>query len=148
MSEAQGLTFAKALRSVLRQDPDIVLVGEIRDLETATIAMQAGFSGHFVLSTLHTNDAPSAVVRLRDLGIDAFKLAAVLKGIVAQRLVRRLCDVCAEPAPLDSIAAELRPPAGRAGDVRIRRAVGCRKCNGRGFRGRTTAPIAIGSTRM
>jgi type II secretory ATPase GspE/PulE/Tfp pilus assembly ATPase PilB-like protein/CheY-like chemotaxis protein len=136
VSEAQGLTFAKALRSVLRQDPDIVLVGEIRDLETATIAMQAGFSGHFVLSTLHTNDAPSAVVRLRDLGIDAFKLASVLKGIVAQRLVRRLCDVCAEAVPFDSLAPEVRPPANRAGEVRVRRAVGCRKCNGRGYRGR------------
>src|SRR6185312_14509033 len=96
VSDAQGLTFAKALRSVLRQDPDIVLVGEIRDLETAGIAVQAGFSGHFVLSTLHTNDAPSAVVRLRDMGIDAFKVASVLKGVVAQRLVRRLCEHCAE----------------------------------------------------
>jgi type IV pilus assembly protein PilB len=136
VSEAQGLTFAKALRSVLRQDPDIVLVGEIRDPETATIAIQAGFSGHFVLSTLHTNDAPSAVVRLRDLGIDAFKLASVLKGIVAQRLVRRLCDVCAVPVALDSVAPEVRPPADRPGEVRVRRAVGCRKCNGRGYRGR------------
>jgi CheY-like chemotaxis protein len=89
-----------------------------------------------VLSTLHTNDAPSAVVRLRDLGIDAFKLASVLKGIVAQRLVRRLCDVCALPVPLDSLAPEVRPPADRPGEVRVRRAVGCRKCNGRGYRGR------------
>jgi type II secretory ATPase GspE/PulE/Tfp pilus assembly ATPase PilB-like protein/CheY-like chemotaxis protein len=136
VSEVQGLTFAKALRSVLRQDPDIVLVGEIRDLETATTAMQAGFSGHFVLSTLHTNDAPSAVVRLRDLGIDSFKLASVLKGVVAQRLVRRLCDACAELLPLDSLAPEVRPPEGRTGEVRVRRAVGCRSCNGRGYRGR------------
>src|SRR6185312_2420730 len=96
VNEAQGLTFARALRSVLRQDPDIVLVGEIRDLETAVTAIQAGFSGHFVLSTLHTNDAPAAVVRLRDMGIDAFKIASVLKGVVAQRLVRRLCEHCAE----------------------------------------------------
>jgi type IV pilus assembly protein PilB len=136
VSEPQGLTFAKALRSVLRQDPDIVLVGEIRDVETAAIAIQAGFSGHFVLSTLHTNDAPSAVVRLRDLGIDAFKLASVLKGIVAQRLVRRLCDACAEPVALDSLAPAVRPPADRTGEVRVRRSVGCRKCNGRGYRGR------------
>ena len=89
-----------------------------------------------MLSTLHTNDAPSAVVRLRDLGIDSFKLASVLKGIVAQRLVRRLCDVCAESVPLDSLAQEVRPPADRTGEVRVRRAVGCRKCNGRGYRGR------------
>ena len=118
VSEAQGLTFAKALRSVLRQDPDIVLVGEIRDLETATTAVQAGFSGHFVLSTLHTNDAPSAVVRMRDMGIDAFKVATVLKGVVAQRLVRKLCPACAETVPVETAAAR-RPAAGephRRGD--------------------------------
>ena len=134
VNEAQGLTFPKALRSVLRQDPDIVLVGEIRDLETATTAVQAGFSGHLVLSTLHTNDAPSAVVRLRDMGIDAFKVAAVLKGIVAQRLVRKLCPACAEPVPAESLPAEARPPAGR--QAVLRRAVGCRSCEGLGYRGR------------
>jgi CheY-like chemotaxis protein len=122
------------LRSVLRQDPDIVLVGEIRDIETAGIAVQAGFSGHFVLSTLHTNDAPSAVVRLRDMGVDAFKVAAVLKGVVAQRLVRKLCEQCAETVPVESLPAEARPPVGRT--ARIRRSTGCRSCNGRGFRGR------------
>jgi CheY-like chemotaxis protein len=96
--------------------------------------VQAGFSGHFVLSTLHTNDAPSAVVRLRDMGVDAFKVAAVLKGVVAQRLVRKLCEQCAETVPVESLPAEARPPAGRP--VRIRRSAGCRSCNGRGFRGR------------
>jgi type IV pilus assembly protein PilB len=136
VNEAQGLTFPKALRSVLRQDPDIVLVGEIRDLETATTVVQAGFSGHFVLSTLHTNDAPSAVVRLRDIGIDAFKVAAVLKGIVAQRLVRKLCPACAEPVTVESLPVNARPPAGRRGTV-IRRAVGCRSCEGSGYHGRT-----------
>ena len=135
VNEAQGLTFAKALRSVLRQDPDIVLVGEIRDLETATTAVQAGFSGHFVLSTLHTNDAPSAVVRLRDMGIEAFKVAAVLKGVVAQRLVRKLCPACVEMVPADTLPPDARPPAGRKGAV-IRRAVGCRSCEGIGYRGR------------
>ncbi len=135
VNDAQGLTFAKALRSVLRQDPDIVLVGEIRDLETAVTAIQAGFSGHFVLSTLHTNDAPSAVVRLRDMGVDAFKVASVLKGVVAQRLVRRLCVECAELVAVSSLPAEACPPAGR-GTARVRRAVGCRSCNGRGYRGR------------
>ncbi len=137
VNEAQGLTFARALRSVLRQDPDIVLVGEIRDLETAVTAVQAGFSGHFVLSTLHTNDAPSAVVRLRDMGIDAFKIASVLKGVVAQRLVRRLCDTCAEPVLLEAVPPEARPPADGAAAAKIRRAVGCRACNGLGYRGRT-----------
>jgi type IV pilus assembly protein PilB len=136
VNDAQGLTFAKALRSVLRQDPDIVLVGEIRDFETATTAVQAGFSGHFVLSTLHTNDAPSAVMRLRDMGIDAFKIAAVLKGVVAQRLVRKLCHKCAETIPVSALPADARPPAGRR-DVVIRRAVGCKACDGIGYRGRT-----------
>jgi type IV pilus assembly protein PilB len=133
---AQGLTFAGALRSVLRQDPDIVLVGEIRDLETATTAVQAGFSGHFVLSTLHTNDAASAVMRLRDMGVDAFKVASVLRGVVAQRLLRRLCQACAEPVDVATLPAELRPPAGWAAPVKLRKAVGCRQCNGRGYRGR------------
>ena len=135
VNEAQGLTFAKALRSVLRQDPDIVLVGEIRDFETATTAVQAGFSGHFVLSTLHTNDAPSAIVRLRDMGIEAFKVAAVLKGVVAQRLVRKLCPKCAEPIPVSALPADAQPPAGRK-QVVVRRAVGCKACDGIGYRGR------------
>jgi type IV pilus assembly protein PilB len=134
VSEAQGLTFARALRSVLRQDPDIVLLGEIRDLETALTAVQAGFSGHFVLSTLHTNDAPSAVVRLRDMGIDAFKIASVLKGVVAQRLVRRLCEDCSEPLPTSALPSDARPPSGRA--VTLRKAAGCRTCNGTGYQGR------------
>ena len=133
---AQGLTFATALRSVLRQDPDIVLVGEIRDLETATTAVQAGFSGHFVLSTLHTNDAASAVMRLRDMGIDAFKVASVLKGVVAQRLLRRLCDACAEAVDVATLSPEVRPPADRPAPTKVRKAVGCRQCNGRGYRGR------------
>jgi type II secretory ATPase GspE/PulE/Tfp pilus assembly ATPase PilB-like protein/CheY-like chemotaxis protein len=134
VNEAQGLTFATSLRSVLRQDPDIVLVGEIRDQETAKTAVQAGLSGHLVLSTLHTNDAPSAVVRLRDIGVDAFKVATVLKGIVAQRLVRRLCDACATPVPVDSLPPEARPPAGRAAIPR--KAAGCKACNGLGYKGR------------
>ena len=120
---------------MLRQDPDIVLVGEIRDFETATTAVQAGFSGHFVLSTLHTNDAPSAVVRLRDMGIEAFKVASVLKGVVAQRLVRKLCSACAEPVPADAVPADARPPAHRR-DAVVRRAVGCKACDGLGYRGR------------
>ncbi len=136
VNEAQGLTFAKALRSVVRQDPDIVLVGEIRDAETAATAMQAGFSGHFVLSTLHTNDAPSAIVRLRDMGVDAFKLAAVLKGVVAQRLIRRLCRECSKPLALDDVPPDARPGTEWRGQLDIRKAVGCRACNGLGYRGR------------
>ena len=136
VSEAQNFTFATALRSVLRQDPDIVLVGEIRDGETAGIAVQAGLSGHLVLSTLHTNDAPTAVVRLRDLGVDGFKIAAVLKGVVAQRLVRLLCDGCAIPVPNAELPPEARPPAAWRGSAIVRRAVGCKACGGTGFRGR------------
>ncbi|HVX87668.1 MAG TPA: GspE/PulE family protein, partial [Gemmatimonadales bacterium] len=134
VSESQGLSFAAVLRSVLRQDPDIVLVGEIRDLETATTAVQAGLTGHLVLSTLHTNDAPSAIVRLRDLGLEPFKIAGVLKGVIAQRLVRRLCDECALPAGEGTLPTGVVPPAGRT--IRLRRAVGCKSCNGNGYRGR------------
>lgn len=136
VNESQGLTFSGVLRSVLRQDPDIVLVGEIRDIETATTAVQAGLTGHLVLSTLHTNDAPSAVVRLRDMGLDAFKAAAVLKGVVAQRLVRRLCDQCATPMDRTALRDDTAPPSGHPRDVTLRRAVGCRACNGTGYRGR------------
>jgi type II secretory ATPase GspE/PulE/Tfp pilus assembly ATPase PilB-like protein/CheY-like chemotaxis protein len=136
VNEIQGFTFATALRSVLRQDPDIVLVGEIRDTETATIAIQAGLTGHFVFSTLHTNDAVSAITRLRDMGIDGFKLSSVLRGVVAQRLVRRLCERCAEPLPLEELPAEARPPEGYAGVVTPRHAPGCKACNGTGYHGR------------
>ena len=136
VNEAQDFTFATALRSVLRQDPDIVLVGEIRDGETATIAIQAGLTGHFVFSTLHTNDAVSAIVRLRDMGVDSFKIGTVLRGILAQRLVRRLCERCAEPMPLEEIPAEGHPPAGYEGKFTPRRAPGCKACSGSGFKGR------------
>ena len=136
VSEAQGFTFASALRSVLRQDPDIVLVGEIRDIETATIATQASLSGHLVLSTLHTNDAPSAIVRLRDLGIDSFKIGAAIKGVVAQRLVRRLCAECSVPIPVLTLPSDAQPPPDRIGEVAPRKAVGCKACGGTGYRGR------------
>ena len=134
VNEAQGFTFATALRSVLRQDPDILLVGEIRDGETSTIAIQAGLSGHLVLSTLHTNDAPSAVVRLRDLGTDSFKIASVLKGVIAQRLVRRLCQQCSEPIQVSDLPKEARPPQGT--EATPRKSVGCKACGGTGFKGR------------
>ncbi|HET8649470.1 MAG TPA: type II/IV secretion system protein [Gemmatimonadales bacterium] len=128
-----GLTFASALRSILRQDPDVVLVGEIRDHETAQIAVQASLTGHLVLSTLHTNDAPNSVTRLVDMGMEAYKIGSALRGIVAQRLMRRLCPVCKEPAkepPPERLARFI--PAG----VQLHRAVGCPECASTGYFGR------------
>ena len=131
--EKAGLTFASALRSILRQDPDVVLIGEIRDQETAQIALQASLTGHLVLSTLHTNDAPNAVTRLIDMGMEPYKIASALRGVVAQRLMRRLCPVCREPAtdPVPERAARFIP-AGTA----LFRAVGCSTCTQTGYRGR------------
>ena len=94
------MTFAKALRSILRQDPDVVMIGEIRDLETAQIAVQASLTGHLVLATLHTNDSVSAVTRLIDMGIEPFLLSSSLLGVIAQRLVRKLCPQCRQPDPV------------------------------------------------
>jgi len=116
---AIGLSFANLLRSLLRQDPDIMLVGEIRDLETARIAAQASLTGHLLLSTVHTNDAVSTITRLIDMGLEDYLVAAVLKGIIAQRLVRCLCPECREP------------------DGEYWRAVGCAACGATGYRGRT-----------
>jgi len=129
-----GVSFASALRSVLRQDPDVVMVGEMRDRETAAIATQAALTGHLVFSTLHTNDAVSAVVRLRDLGVESFLVAAVLRGVIAQRLVRLLCNDCAVIDVVEPIVAE--PRAHLPGRLRPRRAVGCGRCRGTGYRGR------------
>jgi type II secretory ATPase GspE/PulE/Tfp pilus assembly ATPase PilB-like protein len=128
-----GLSFPNALRSILRHDPDIVMVGEMRDKETAEIAIQAALTGHLVFSTLHTNDAPGGVTRLVDMGIEPYLVAATVQAIVAQRLVRVLCPVCAEP--YQPTAAE----AATAGDARgdFRRARGCDACSHSGFRGRT-----------
>lgn len=128
-----GLSFADALRSVLRQDPDVVVVGEIRDKETATIAIQTAQTGHLVLSTLHTNSAPSAVTRLVDLGVPGYLIASSVEAILAQRLVRRLCSACAEaPSEKVSIALEY---AGISG-TNCRSAGGCEKCGGTGYSGR------------
>lgn len=130
-----GLDFAAALRSILRQDPDVVMVGEIRDGETARIAVQASLTGHLVVSTLHTNAAAAAVTRLMDMGIEPYLIAATLNGVVAQRLVRRLCDACAEPAPVtERERLSLRLPD--SGLVTLRRPCGCPACNGTGYRGR------------
>jgi type IV pilus assembly protein PilB len=133
----QELTFARLLRSFLRQDPDIILVGEIRDLETAQIAVQASLTGHLVFSTLHTNDAPSSVLRLLDLGMEAFLLTATIEAIVAQRLVRRVCLQCKEEfVPTDEQLMELNL---RRSDIEGRtlyRGRGCDNCNHSGYRGR------------
>ncbi|MEA3278174.1 MAG: type II secretion system ATPase GspE [Pseudomonadota bacterium] len=133
-----GMTFAGALRSIVRQDPDIIMVGEMRDLETARIAVQSALTGHLVLSTLHTNDAASGVTRLLDMGVDDYLLTSTINGILAQRLVRRLCPICREPyQPLPELAAKFRRvEGGGRSDVVLHRAVGCDQCNGTGYRGR------------
>jgi type II secretory ATPase GspE/PulE/Tfp pilus assembly ATPase PilB-like protein/CheY-like chemotaxis protein len=134
VAEKQGLTFAAALRSILRQDPDVVLVGEIRDLETAQIAVQASLTGHLVLSTLHTNDAPNTVTRLVDMGLEPFKIGAALRGVIAQRLMRRLCPACRAPQDRDAIPIRLRPYLPE--DARLWQPVGCSQCSQTGYRGR------------
>lgn len=130
--EKVGLTFASSLRALLRQNPDVILVGETRDAETAQLAVRAALTGHLVLSTLHTNDALAAIPRLRDLGVEPFLLAAALRLVAAQRLVRRLCAECKEPHPEAERLATLHGVPG----ARFCRPVGCPACNQRGFRGR------------
>jgi type IV pilus assembly protein PilB len=137
MKPAIGLTFARCLRSILRQDPDIILVGEIRDFETAEIAAQASLTGHVVFTTLHTNDAPSSIARLLDLGVEPFLLTATIEGIVAQRLVRRICESCKtpfEPSETQLMELQLRPEDVKDKEFYYGR--GCDKCNGTGYRGR------------
>jgi type IV pilus assembly protein PilB len=132
-----GMTFARALRSFLRQDPDIILVGEVRDLETAQIAAQASLTGHLVFSTLHTNDAPSAIARLLDLGLEPFLVTATLEAIVAQRLVRRICTNCKTPyQPTDDQLWELRLKAEDLAGKEFHYGKGCDYCNNTGYRGR------------
>lgn len=133
INEKAGLTFASALRSILRQDPDVVLIGEIRDRETAAIAVQAALTGHLVFATLHTNDACSSITRLTDLGLDSAKLAGALKGVVAQRLIRKLCTDCRVVANA-GVSPRLRasiPP-----DAMVYVPVGCERCATTGYRGR------------
>src|SRR5438105_848364 len=132
-----GLTFASALRSILRQDPDIILVGEIRDLETAQIAVQASLTGHMVFSTLHTNDAPSSITRLRDMGLEPYLITATLEGILAQRLVRKICEDCKTeftPSPEMLMELNLRPQ--EVVGKRFFYGRGCDRCNNTGARGR------------
>lgn len=128
-----GMTFATGLRAILRQDPDIVMVGEIRDAETAQIAVQASLTGHLVLSTVHTNSAIGAITRLRDMGVEPFLLSSTLAGVLAQRLVRRLCPSCKEKVPADAATLSL---LGRDQQADIYRATGCARCNHTGYEGR------------
>jgi general secretion pathway protein E len=135
-----GYDFASGLRSILRQDPDIVMVGEIRDIETAKIAIQASLTGHLVLSTVHTNSAIGAIARLRDMGIESYLLASSLRLVIAQRLVRRLCQKCKIPIDISTaIQEKFNLPAGTV----IFQAVGCSDCNNSGFKGRVALTEAI-----
>lgn len=130
------MTFARGLRAILRQDPDVVMVGEIRDLETAQIAVQASLTGHLVMSTLHTNTAVGAITRLRDMGIEPFLISSSLLGVLAQRLVRTLCQDCKEPYEADKEQRKLFG-AKKKDALTLYRAKGCEKCNHKGYRGRT-----------
>src|SRR5262249_54773134 len=131
-----GLTFAASLRSILRHDPDVILIGEMRDLETAEAAIQASLTGHPVFSTLHTNDAPSAFTRLIDMGIEPFLVGSTVEGVMAQRLVRTVCPDCkTEYTPEHHEVPADFPGAG--GALRIWKGAGCRSCRQTGFRGRT-----------
>jgi general secretion pathway protein E len=134
--EKVGLTFAAALRALLRQDPDVLLVGEIRDAETAEIATHAALTGHLVLSTLHTNDAPSALTRLLDLGVAPYLVAGTVEAVLAQRLVRKICEQCRRTVPVEPGVAEAFGVAPAALDA-AHRGEGCDACRGTGFRGRT-----------
>ena len=131
-----GYTFARALRAILRQDPDVIMIGEIRDLETAEIAVQSALTGHLVLSTLHTNDAVSAFTRLVDMGVEPFLVATSVRAVQAQRLVRRLCPYCSQPADVLPAVARLVEGLAPQGEAQWRSAVGCARCQGTGYRGR------------
>lgn len=148
-----GIKFGTILRNILRQDPDIIMLGEMRDLETAENAAQAAMTGHLVLSTLHTNDAPSAVTRLLDIGIPSYIIQATLAGVVAQRLVRRVCPHCAQTYEMDSAKLKgLGLDTGKEGVLTLSRGAGCLKCRGTGYRGRLAIfeilPISEGVRRL
>jgi type IV pilus assembly protein PilB len=132
-----GLSFAAALKAFLRQDPNIIMVGEIRDIETASIAVKAALTGHLVLSTLHTNDAPSAIGRMIDMGVEPFLVASSVNLILAQRLVRKVCQNCKQPIELpDEVLRELQMTHEDAVGATIIKGEGCIDCNGTGYRGR------------
>ena len=134
-----GITFGSIMRNILRQDPDIIMIGELRDLETAENAIQAALTGHLVLSTLHTNDAPSSIIRMMDLGVPSFLIQATLRGILSQRLVRKICNSCKAPMEIDAARLQaLGLETGRSGRVPLFYGKGCQKCRGTGYLGRTT----------
>jgi general secretion pathway protein E/type IV pilus assembly protein PilB len=133
-----GLTFASCLRAILRHDPDVVLVGEIRDLETAENATQASLTGHMVFSTLHTNDAAGAFMRLCDMGVEPFLVSSTVEGVLAQRLVRKLCPECRRPyhPAIEELPEDFPIDARLDPDLILYKPVGCEKCRGNGYRGR------------
>jgi len=138
INDTTGMTFAKALRAFLRQDPDIIMVGEMRDLETAQIAVQASLTGHFVLSTLHTNDAPGAVTRFVDMGVEPFLISSTLMGVLAQRLVRTVCPKCRSPfEPTENQLSQLNLSTFDVGDKTFFYGRGCETCNDTGYKGRS-----------
>ena len=137
INDAIGLTFARALRSFLRQDPDIIMVGEMRDLETAQISIQASLTGHLVLTTLHTNDSPGAVTRMIDMGVEPFLISSTLQGVIAQRLVRVVCKKCRVAyEPSDSVLTQLGLTKEDIAGRPFYYGKGCMECNETGYRGR------------
>lgn len=137
INEAIGLTFARALRAFLRQDPDRIMVGETRDLETAQIAIQASLTGHLVFTTLHTNDAPGAIARLIDMGVEPFLIASSLEGVLAQRLVRKICSACKTPyEPSEALLRQIGLSVHDVGDKNFYYGTGCLECNQTGYKGR------------
>jgi type IV pilus assembly protein PilB len=134
-----GITFATGLRSILRQDPDIIMVGEIRDLETSEIAMQSALTGHLVLSTLHTNDAPEAISRLMDIGVEPYLISSSVIGVLAQRLVRTICPDCKTPYQIDpkSMSDLGEAVSNMKGPLTLYRGKGCKNCKQSGYRGRS-----------
>ena len=132
VNERVGVTFAAGLRTIMRADPDTIMVGEIRDAESAKIGIEAAITGHRVLSTLHTNDAPTAITRLVEMGMEPYLVASSVTCVVGQRLARRLCDFCSQPATVPATALQ----AGAEGEVEVREAGSCARCGGTGYRGR------------
>jgi type IV pilus assembly protein PilB len=136
VNQKAGLTFANGLRSMMRADPDIIMVGEIRDRETAQIAVEAALTGHLVLSTLHTNDAPTAIARLIEMGVEPFLVASAVSCVVAQRLARRLCEHCKAPVTVPGEVVRANGFAADDAEIHAFEAVGCTRCSGTGYKGR------------